>query len=90
MSARTVAERIRQRLCERPIDFMAQAITFTGSLGVATVDPAWRGDVSELVSTADEALYEAKRRGRNVVVSKALGADGEVQTVPATLDLVVN
>jgi predicted signal transduction protein with EAL and GGDEF domain len=39
----------------------------TVSVGVATASPRPPIDVDELIATADEALYEAKRAGKNAV-----------------------
>jgi two-component system chemotaxis family response regulator WspR len=41
----------------------------TVSVGVATVQPANGGSPEELIAEADEALYLAKRGGRNRVRS---------------------
>jgi PleD family two-component response regulator len=38
-------------------------VTFSG--GIATLEPSSPGDARELVARADEALYAAKRSGRN-------------------------
>jgi diguanylate cyclase (GGDEF)-like protein len=63
--AALVAERLRAEIASRALDLVdgaGQSLTVT--IGVA----AWRGqDVEELVGQADEALYEGKESGRNVV-----------------------
>ena len=43
----------------------------TISLGVATAVPGTAASPEALVAEADEALYRAKRTGRNRVVSEA-------------------
>lgn len=45
----------------------------TISLGIATVVPRPSGSASQLVSRADQALYTAKRFGRNRVVPDSKG-----------------
>ncbi len=57
------AERLRMEVAAVPIEFEGQQIAVTISLGVA----AGRCAVDELVRAADEALYAAKRAGRNRV-----------------------
>ncbi|MFL6244740.1 MAG: diguanylate cyclase domain-containing protein [Thermoanaerobaculia bacterium] len=58
--AREIAELLRARIQDlRDV---------TASLGVTTQVPSRDGDPDELVKRADEALYEAKRSGRNRVV----------------------
>jgi diguanylate cyclase (GGDEF)-like protein len=57
------AERLRTEVAAVPIEFEGQQIAVTISLGVA----AGRCAVEELVRAADEALYAAKRAGRNRV-----------------------
>ena len=46
-----------------------EGIRITASLGVAMLDPAWKGAlVGNLVESADRNLYKAKEQGRNQVV----------------------
>lgn len=61
-----VAERLRKRLSEVRVDFEGKKITFTVSIG-ATL--ARRSDkaIEDVIKRADEALYKAKRMGRNRV-----------------------
>jgi diguanylate cyclase (GGDEF)-like protein len=64
-----VAERLRQAVEGSPIhsSTLASPISLTISAGVATMTPEQGEQPSELVRRADEALYAAKRAGRNRV-----------------------
>ena len=63
--AHAAAERIRQAISqERFFDRDEQAFSVTASLGVASRDEATRCP-EELFHQADEALYQAKRSGKN-------------------------
>lgn len=62
-------------LAERLREAIAQQIGCTVSAGVATF-PTQAQDGATLVSAADRAMYEAKRSGRNRVVSAQAIADG--------------
>jgi diguanylate cyclase (GGDEF)-like protein len=63
--ARAVAERCLARLQATPVPVDGGAIAVTASFGVAT---RGRGETTEdLIRAADEALYRAKRNGRNRV-----------------------
>jgi len=65
-----LAERIRERLAEHSIPLLdgSGALNVTASFGTATL-PGAASTVRELFSVADEALYEAKRSGKNRVVT---------------------
>jgi two-component system cell cycle response regulator len=62
--ARSIAERIRQRIAGTPVPLRAAAVPITASIGVATHP---HGDSDMLVEHADQALYEATRTGRDRV-----------------------
>ena len=64
-----VAERMRRAVAKHPILAAGTTITPTLSLGVATRRPHSPLSSEELIKMADQALLEAKRRGRNVVAS---------------------
>ena len=69
--ATLVAERLRRRIAAEPfpIEQGARRVEVTISVGIATLG---RGEVAAtLVKRADQALYRAKRDGRNRVVPDA-------------------
>jgi diguanylate cyclase (GGDEF)-like protein len=66
-SARVLAERICQAVGERPLLVDQQRIPVTISLGVAS--STGEVDLDELTQEADQAMYLAKRGGRNRVAS---------------------
>ena len=73
------AERIRERLAERSVTVGERSVTLTVSTGVAEF-PIDGDSPESLIVSADEALYQAKRDGRDRVVR----ASGGGRTTPAT------
>jgi diguanylate cyclase (GGDEF)-like protein len=75
-AARTQAERLRAVLAGDPVTLETaggKRHGMTASFGVTISNPFAIGETPEgLLGTADEALYEAKRSGRNRVVFQAL------------------
>jgi diguanylate cyclase (GGDEF)-like protein len=65
-----LAERIRERLAEEEIPLLdgSGVLKVTASFGTATI-PLSAGTVRQLFAAADDALYEAKRSGKNRVVT---------------------
>jgi|GEM_PF-4193301 len=64
--AEDLAERLRMSISSRPFDIgIAAPLEVTVSVGVATDQDM---SVEDLLARADEALYQAKRSGRNRVV----------------------
>ena len=62
-----IAERIRTQIAEIPPSEMGITERITVSIGVAVAEVR-AGEVPALLAAADEALYSAKRQGRNRVV----------------------
>ena len=77
-AAREAAERLRVGISD-----LAEPLTdnrvVTASIGIATLDDAESQSTERLIGWADEALYDAKRGGRNRV--NAAGTDAKA--VPA-------
>jgi diguanylate cyclase (GGDEF)-like protein len=69
----TLAGRIRAAVAREPFVIDGIEIPVTTSAGVAARIDEGPEDVDRLVNRADEALYKAKRRGRDRVASVALG-----------------
>ncbi len=67
--ARRFAERLRRDLAELSVPVDDAVIRSTVSIGVAAFGTSGARDLSELLGAADEALYRAKRRGRNRVAA---------------------
>ena len=65
---RVVAEKIRESIASEPFGAEDEAITVTVSIGLACF-PQHGSTAQTLLRASDQALYEAKGRGRNVVVS---------------------
>jgi two-component system cell cycle response regulator len=70
--ATIVAERLRRRIASEAFGIAqgAKAIDVTISIGIATLDTA-DDTASTILKRADQALYRAKRDGRNRVVADA-------------------
>jgi diguanylate cyclase (GGDEF)-like protein len=67
-SAMAVAEKLRHAVLNLRFPGSKPPMTVSSSFGVATLDPG-ADDLDALLVKADEALYEAKRAGRNVSVA---------------------
>jgi two-component system cell cycle response regulator len=70
--ATIVAERLRRRIATEPfvIESGAKKLDVTISIGIATLD-APEDNAAAILKRADQALYRAKRDGRNRVVADA-------------------
>jgi diguanylate cyclase (GGDEF)-like protein len=68
-----VAERLREGIEKlRIVHENSPRGAITISVGAASAVPAAGEGAQALLQRADEALYEAKRRGRNTVVANSL------------------
>ena len=67
-AATACCERIRRAVNTETWSSVADGLNVTTSLGVATTDR--RNDLEAVIRLADERLYEAKRNGRDCVVSE--------------------
>ncbi len=77
-----LAERLRRAVETTTIEVRGEPVCATLSAGIATY-PAGATDEAELIESADAALYESKRRGRNRVTIFT-GVAGE-RELPASL-----
>lgn len=67
-TAKNVAERIRCKVAENPIQFSDDEIRVTISLGISCLHET--DEISTLIGRADAALYAAKNAGRNRVMDE--------------------
>ncbi|MES1243699.1 MAG: GGDEF domain-containing protein [Acidobacteriota bacterium] len=84
-----MAERLRRGVEELQFEVEGQRVPLTMSAGVASFPDLYIKSAAELILFADEALYEAKRRGRNrclldVGQGKYLDVAGQVLTTGET------
>jgi diguanylate cyclase (GGDEF)-like protein len=72
-SVHILAERIRSAIEEQIVPLSSGVIKVTISAGTSTLENRNVGTPEELVAAADEALYHAKRMGRNRCVQATTG-----------------
>ncbi len=65
-NARKVATRIRDSIAGSPIETDQGQLSITVSIGLATLNQTYT-NLTEIIDDADNALYQAKRGGRNLV-----------------------
>lgn len=71
LGARAIAERIRAAVSRRIVGVEGLALRTTVSIGLAVYPDHDAGDLRGLLRKADEAMYRAKRSGRDRVVPSA-------------------
>ncbi|PYT06759.1 MAG: hypothetical protein DMF49_10250 [Acidobacteria bacterium] len=69
--AQVIAERIREAVAALEIKEGKETVKTTISIGIAVHPQHFSGTTSSLVGAADEALYAAKKSGRNRVIAAA-------------------
>ena len=76
-----MVNRLQRRLKEHPFRYRDHEIPFTLSAGLASLDNG-KQTLGDLLSRADKLLYEAKRQGRDRIVSQSQpGQKTETETV---------
>ncbi|NTW00623.1 MAG: diguanylate cyclase [Oscillochloris sp.] len=68
VQALQVAQRLRIRISEQPVESDVGDISVTISVGVDSCDEIFAGRLEDLLDRADQALYVAKNSGRNQVI----------------------
>ncbi len=86
-STRAHAERTRQALAAERFDVGGISINVTASFGATTFMPDLCSTARELIRTADDALYQAKSEGRNLVLYRDLQDDPDAQVITETLNV---
>ncbi|NLL81862.1 MAG: diguanylate cyclase, partial [Tissierellia bacterium] len=67
--AQMLAEKLRETVLSTKVIYENREISFTVSIGVATIFGNNNSNVEDVLKQADEALYKAKDKGRNCVVT---------------------
>jgi diguanylate cyclase (GGDEF)-like protein len=63
--AYSLCERLHNQIRNTVVDYKAQKLTFTTSIGIACQTESHEHSLDHLISLADNALYTAKSRGKN-------------------------
>ncbi len=72
--AQTLAERLRAIIEQHAFDLEDGQVRMTASMGIASLHDSAIATVTDWITAADSALYEAKSQGRNRVVIHASGS----------------
>ncbi|OAG27357.1 sensor domain-containing diguanylate cyclase [Thermodesulfatator autotrophicus] len=67
--AKSLAERLRQKIAKSKFTCEKYCFSITVSFGVASIKPGQKVTITELLSAADKALYVSKKQGRNRVTA---------------------
>ena len=62
-----IAERLRRRLSDHPVETPFGKNRVTMSFGIASFDESFTKNLDTIIRVADNALYRAKQKGRNLV-----------------------
>ena len=84
-----LAEALRTLIQEKPANYDGRELPVQASLGVAGAGPGQQVTAEELLARADKALYAAKERGRNQVVTWEDSAGSLPEAVPAARSAAV-
>jgi len=68
-AALQVAERCRVKIASTPLTYNDTVFSVTASMGLASLPDPRAHSTEELIRLADEALYDAKRQGRNRLIA---------------------
>ena len=89
MGALGLGERVRQGIEAKPILAEGASISVTASFGIAASTPGHLLDPQEMLRFADDALYRAKKNGRNrceLAAEQDLGTHRSPEVDPVTPD----
>lgn len=73
VEAAQLAQRLRKAVASIEVLHQGVKVRVTASFGVASIIPNGESRIKALVDAADQALYQAKRRGRNRVETASTG-----------------